>query len=106
MSTPADFSSMLTSMASLPSFSALRDYMKLFVLGGAFEALRRTYSVSYASLVERFFIKASFDSEDDVYREPHFLHNPTLSLPILRLDDVLAVFSSPMASVSRLYSYY
>jgi mitochondrial chaperone BCS1 len=106
MSTQADISSMLTSMASLPSFSALRDYMKFFVLGGAFEVLRRTYSASYSSLIERFFIRASFDSEDDVYREPLFLHNPTSSLPIIRLDDVLAIHSSPMASVSRLYSYY
>jgi hypothetical protein len=80
MSTQTDVSSMLMSMASLPTFSSLRDYMKFFVLGGAFEVLRRTYSASYSSLVERFFIRASFDSEDDVYRELRFLHNPTSSL--------------------------
>jgi hypothetical protein len=69
--TATDLSSMI---ASISSFSALRDYMKLFVLGGTFEALRRLYSASSSSLVERFLIRASFDSEDDVYREP-LLHD-------------------------------
>lgn len=58
---PTDFSSLI---AFVYSFSALRDYLKLIVLGGAFETLRRLYSASYTSLVDRFFITATFDSED------------------------------------------
>jgi hypothetical protein len=71
MPTRSDISSMIT---SIPSFSALRDYMKLIVLGGAFEGLRRLYSASYSSIVKRFFITASFESEDDAYRGYLFLH--------------------------------
>jgi hypothetical protein len=70
--TRTDLSSVIASMSS---FSALRDYMKLFVLGGTFEALRRLCSASYSSLVQRFFIRASFESEDDAYREPLLLHD-------------------------------
>ncbi|KAH9995436.1 P-loop containing nucleoside triphosphate hydrolase protein [Russula compacta] len=58
---PTTFSSLL---AFLYSFSALRDYFKLIVLGGAFETLRRLYSSSYTNLVNRFFITATFDSHD------------------------------------------
>ena len=43
--TPTDFSSLI---AFIYSFSALRDYLKLIVLGGAFETLRRLSSASYA----------------------------------------------------------
>ncbi|KAH9995506.1 hypothetical protein BJV77DRAFT_222463 [Russula vinacea] len=48
---PTDFSTLLT---FIYSFSALRDYLKLIVLGGAFETLRRLYTASYKSLVNRF----------------------------------------------------
>jgi chaperone BCS1 len=58
---PTDFSSLIT---FIYSFSALHDYLKLIVLGGAFETLRRLYSASYTSLVNRFFITATFDSDD------------------------------------------
>ncbi|KAI0255952.1 P-loop containing nucleoside triphosphate hydrolase protein [Lactifluus subvellereus] len=65
MPTRTDFSSMITSISS---FSALRDYAKFIVLGGAFETLRRLYSASYSSLVGRFFVRATFESEDEPYR--------------------------------------
>ncbi|KAI9458205.1 P-loop containing nucleoside triphosphate hydrolase protein [Lactarius psammicola] len=58
---PTDFSSL---MAFIYSISALRDYFKLIVLGGALETLRRFYSSSYSSLVDRFFITATFESDD------------------------------------------
>ncbi|KAI0288437.1 P-loop containing nucleoside triphosphate hydrolase protein [Russula brevipes] len=58
---PNDFSSLMT---LIYSFSALHDYFKLVILGGAFETLRRFYSSSYSSLMDRFFITASFESED------------------------------------------
>jgi len=58
---PTDVSSLI---AFIYSFSALRDYLKLIVLGGALETLRRLSSASYTSLVDRFFITATFDSDD------------------------------------------
>ena len=65
-----------TSLASLIafiySFSALRDYLKLIVLGGALETLRRLSSASYTSLVDRFFITATFESEDLSFGEHSF----------------------------------
>jgi mitochondrial chaperone BCS1 len=64
MKMPTDFSSLL---AFIYSFSALRDYLKLIVLGGALETLRRLSSASYANLVDRFFITATFESEDLSY---------------------------------------
>ncbi len=70
---PTDFSSL---MAFIYSISALRDYFKLIVLGGALETLRRFYSASYSNLMDRFFITATFDSEDMAFSEqlsPHDL---------------------------------
>ncbi|KAI9440622.1 P-loop containing nucleoside triphosphate hydrolase protein, partial [Lactarius indigo] len=58
---PTDFSSLL---AFIYSISALRDYLKLIVLGGALETLRRLYSNSYSNLVDRFFLTATFESDD------------------------------------------
>ncbi|KAH9976010.1 P-loop containing nucleoside triphosphate hydrolase protein [Lactifluus volemus] len=52
----------------ISSFSAFRDYLKLIVLGGAFETFRRLYSMSYTRLVDRFFITATFDSEDFAFQ--------------------------------------
>lgn len=69
MPTRTDFASMITSISS---FSALREYVKLIALGGAFETLRRLYSASYSSLVQRFFVRATFESEDEPYRTPSF----------------------------------
>ena len=66
---PTDFSSLIT---FIYSFSALGDYFKLIVLGGAFETLRRLYSASYTSLVDRFFITATFESEDLSYGTRRF----------------------------------
>ncbi|KAI0272544.1 P-loop containing nucleoside triphosphate hydrolase protein [Gloeopeniophorella convolvens] len=61
---PTDISSLI---AFIYSFAALRDYFKLIVLGGALETLRRLYSTSYTSFMDRFFITASFESDDDSF---------------------------------------
>ncbi|KAH9022472.1 P-loop containing nucleoside triphosphate hydrolase protein [Lactarius pseudohatsudake] len=61
---PTDLSSLL---AFIYSMSALRDYLKLIVLGGALETLRRLYSSSYSNFVDRLFITATFESEDVVF---------------------------------------
>lgn len=69
---PADFSSLIT---FIWSFSALHDYFKLIVLGGAFETLRRLYSASYKGLMDRFLITATFESDDSSFRKyPLSLH--------------------------------
>ncbi|KAJ7705391.1 P-loop containing nucleoside triphosphate hydrolase protein [Mycena rosella] len=61
---PTDLSSLL---ALLLSFSALRDWMKLAVLGGFIELCRRFVFGGYATLVGAFFITASFEEEDASY---------------------------------------
>ena len=71
---PTDFSSLI---AFIYSFSALRDYFKLIVLGGAFETLRRLSSASYTSLVDRFFITATFESDDLSFGECPSLRYPS-----------------------------
>jgi mitochondrial chaperone BCS1 len=77
MKMPTDFSSLFT---FIYSFSALHDYAKLIVLGGAFETLRRLYSASYKSLMDRFFITASFESDDASFGEYCFPHPPVTEL--------------------------
>ena len=104
MKTPTDLSSLF---AFLYSFSSLHDYVKLIVLGGAFETLRRLYSASYKSLMDRFFITATFESDDVSYSEHSFPHPPvTKTDPAFRLDDVLAVFSSSVSSVPGFFSQH
>jgi chaperone BCS1 len=77
MKMPTDLSSLF---AFLYSFSSLHDYAKLIVLGGAFETLRRLYSASYKGLMDRFFITASFESDDASYGEHSFPHAPVIKL--------------------------
>lgn len=61
---PAD----LTSLISLLfSFSALRDWLKLIVLGGFFETCRRVIFTQYAKFVDAFHITATFDEDDPSY---------------------------------------
>jgi hypothetical protein len=72
---PTDFPSLFTFIYSI---SALRDYLKLIMLGGAFETLRRLYSASYRNLMDRLFITATFESEDASYGEHPF---PQCCLP-------------------------
>ena len=102
---PTDFSTLLT---FIYSFSALRDYLKLIVLGGAFETLRRLYTASYKSLVNRFFITATFES--DVSYGEHPFPPPSITEltrgSLFRVDDVLALFSSSVSSVPEFFSQH
>ncbi|KAJ7040732.1 hypothetical protein C8F04DRAFT_1081926 [Mycena alexandri] len=61
---PTDLSSLLT---FLLSFSALRDWMKLAVLGGFIEMCRRFVFGGYTKLVNSFFITACFEEQDASY---------------------------------------
>jgi chaperone BCS1 len=90
MKMPTDFSSLL---AFIYSLSALHDYLKLIVLGGAFETLRRLYSASSKSLMDRFFITATFESDDTSFGEHSFPHPPVTEL-IQRLDWMMFWLSS------------
>ncbi|KAJ7768290.1 P-loop containing nucleoside triphosphate hydrolase protein [Mycena metata] len=61
---PTDLSSLLT---FLLSFSALRDWMKLAILGGFIEMCRRFVFGGYTKLVNSFFITACFEEQDASY---------------------------------------
>ncbi|KAG6888088.1 hypothetical protein C0995_010791 [Termitomyces sp. Mi166 len=54
-------------LAILFSFSALKDWLKLFVIGGIFESLRRFLMTGYNKFLNSFFIRASFDNMDPSY---------------------------------------
>jgi len=68
---PTGFSSLL---AFIYSFAALQDYVKLIVLGGAFETLRRLFSASHKSLMDQFFVTATFESDDISFGDHSFPH--------------------------------
>lgn len=65
---PKDLSSFFT---LLFSFSALRDWLKLIVIGGFFETCRRLIFATYSKITDSFFISASFDQGDASY-SPYF----------------------------------
>lgn len=82
MKMPIDFSSLI---AFIYSFSALQDYVKLIVLGGAFETLRRLYSASYQGFMDRLFITATFHSDDSSFGEHSFPHLPVSELTSVQI---------------------
>ncbi|KAF8066757.1 P-loop containing nucleoside triphosphate hydrolase protein [Lyophyllum atratum] len=61
---PTDISSFIT---LLYSYSALRDWLKLIVIGGLFESCRRLILSLYYKFINSFFIRASFDHTDTSY---------------------------------------
>ncbi|KAF7369071.1 Mitochondrial chaperone BCS1 [Mycena venus] len=61
---PTDLSSLITFLAS---FSALRDWAKLVVVGGLIEMCRRFFFGGYAKIVNSFFITACFEEQDVSY---------------------------------------
>ncbi|KAF5381751.1 hypothetical protein D9615_005443 [Tricholomella constricta] len=61
---PTDVSSFIT---FLYSYSALRDWFKLIVIGGLFESCRRALMSLYYKVGDSFFIRASFDQSDASY---------------------------------------
>jgi hypothetical protein len=66
---PTDLSSLL---AFLFSFSSLRDWLKLIVIGGVVETSRRLSISAYHNLIEALWLTAYFD-EDDYSYGPSFL---------------------------------
>ncbi|CAE6538374.1 unnamed protein product [Rhizoctonia solani] len=70
-SSTIDTLSSATSLSSffaiLLSFSGLRDWLKLFILGGALETLRRTASASWAWVTASFFVTVHLDNDDVAY---------------------------------------
>ncbi|KIK49674.1 hypothetical protein GYMLUDRAFT_253714 [Collybiopsis luxurians FD-317 M1] len=75
-SSPTQFSRS-ESLPSTPSFfaiisllfasSALRDWLKLIVIGGFFETCRRLATTSYSELLSSFRLEALFDDDDPTY---------------------------------------
>ncbi len=49
------------------SFSALREWLKLLVVGSALEMLRRVVFYAYRKIYESFFITALFEDDDSSY---------------------------------------
>ncbi|KAF8892220.1 P-loop containing nucleoside triphosphate hydrolase protein [Infundibulicybe gibba] len=52
---------------TLFSHSALRNWLKLLLLGGFFEACRRAASILYRKVTEAFFVTAHFEEDDSSY---------------------------------------
>lgn len=69
-STPLNAPLNLSTLFSfLLSLSALQDWLKILVIGGAIEASRRTGLRLWYSVVELFWITACFDDRDASYSE-------------------------------------
>lgn len=64
LSTPANLAGIIT---LLFSFSALRDWLKLIVIGGFFETCRRGISWLYAKFIDSMFMNAYFEEDDPSY---------------------------------------
>ncbi|EEB95300.1 hypothetical protein MPER_05746, partial [Moniliophthora perniciosa FA553] len=64
-SAPGD---LLAMIPLLFSFSASRDWVKIFLLGGFFETCRRIFSSLYQKALESFYMTATFDDEDVSYQ--------------------------------------
>ena len=56
-------------LSLLLSFSALRDWVKLFVIGGAIETSRRCLMMAWSAFLESFWLTACFDDNDMSYSE-------------------------------------
>lgn len=90
---PGDFN--LASMPTDPaglwtfllSFRALHDWLKLFLIGGALETVRRMFYYAWQTALEAFWITAHFDQDDESFGTP--------SEPWWRTVFVDPVFSSP-----------
>jgi mitochondrial chaperone BCS1 len=61
---PTDLSSLI---ALLFSLSALREWLKLMVIGGVFESCRRLFSYSWGKFIDSFWITAQFHEDDSSY---------------------------------------
>jgi chaperone BCS1 len=61
-------------VAFLFSFAALRDWLKLILIGGTLEALRRLAMYAYESFVSCLWVTAYFDQDDSSYSTQTFLY--------------------------------
>ena len=61
---PLNLGSLLSLLLSL---SALRDWLKVIVIGGFLETCRRFIFGSYHKLIDSFFITANFQEDDSSY---------------------------------------
>lgn len=66
LAAPSDLFSMITMLAS---FSALRDWLKILLVGGVIETCRRLFFGSWESLIDSFWITVTFDEDDVSYSE-------------------------------------
>ena len=84
---PTDLTSLLT---LLLSFSALRDWIKLFVIGGAIETCRRSCMKLWSNFVEAFWITACFEERDESYSAQSLpIRSCLLCLHTFRADWIL-----------------
>ncbi|KZT07303.1 P-loop containing nucleoside triphosphate hydrolase protein [Laetiporus sulphureus 93-53] len=70
LSAPLDATSpldILSLISSLLSISALREWLKLGIMGGVFEICRRFYSSFIQTLRDFFWLSVTFDEDDDCY---------------------------------------
>ncbi len=64
------FSATVSSLVSMfLSFSALRDWLKLIIVGGAIESARRLCFSLWYYIIESVWVTASFDEDDSSYGE-------------------------------------
>ena len=69
------FSNTVSSLWSMfLSFSALRDWFKLIIVGGAIETARRLCFGLWYYIIESVWVTASFDEDDSSYGELSFAH--------------------------------
>lgn len=80
-----------TTIASLVSISALRDWLKLLVIGGSFEFCRRCVVKTYHAVYNWFFITAVFMEDDASYGMSASLSTVNYLLTLYRLDYGLVV---------------
>jgi mitochondrial chaperone BCS1 len=67
-SLPKNLISIITMLLSV---SALRDWLKLIVIGGVLESCRRMAYQLYNNFINSFFITATFREDDDSYGKSH-----------------------------------
>jgi len=51
----------------MASMASIKDWLKLLFIGGFFESCRRLFTWAYSSVMEGFYMRASFDSNDPSY---------------------------------------
>jgi hypothetical protein len=67
-SLPTSLGDVIPLLSLLLSFGALRDWLKLFLMGGLLESVRRCVNYLYSAFVESFLLTVEIDSEDPAYQ--------------------------------------